>query len=147
MNPITELPGAVQFAIAAAVAIALIAFGLWAVRSGRGCSESPETAWPTVPALPTPERRDVYPRRASRRMRAGAPTVPVPGGLATLTPLPPQQCAAIARMAQSCAKVDFRQFGRPSGNPYSRHTRAYTVYAIEYAATWEELEHQFGRVV
>lgn len=145
MSAIAQVPAAVQFVVAAAIAVALLAFGVWAVRSGRGCTGRRDTGAPKSAAMDTPEHRGHH-HVTRRRLRAGPPMIQGPDGLATLTPLPPQQCAAIARMAQSCATVDFRQVGRPSANPYSRHTRAHTVYAIEYAAKWEELEFHFGSV-
>jgi hypothetical protein len=74
-----------------------------------------------------------------RHVRAGPPQIQGPDGLAVPAPLPPQRCAAIARLARAMAASDFGKHGRPSANPYSRHTRQHVIYAIEYEAHWDEL--------
>lgn len=143
MNPITELPQAVQYAIAAILGILMLAWGVWASHSGRGCEYQPDTL-PAGPSLPTPEHGEVLP---ARRVRAGqAPFLPGPDAAAILPPLPLAHHAAIARMARGVAVLDFRQCGRCSANPYSRHSRAFAIYQVEYAAQWHELEESLGAV-
>jgi hypothetical protein len=78
---------------------------------------------------------------ARRHVRAGPLKIDGPDGMATLTPLAPQRCAAIARLARATAANDFHRHGRRSASPYSRYSRAHVIYVIEYEACWEELEH------
>jgi hypothetical protein len=79
---------------------------------------------------------------ARPHVRAGSLRTHGPDRLSRLAPLPPSQQAAIGRMARAIAVHDFRSECRPRPNPYRANSRAHAVYAIEYSATWSELEAQ-----
>lgn len=54
-------------------------------------------------------------------------------------PLTRHDRAAIARRARNIAAADFHHEHRRSGNPYPRHSPAFALYAVEYAAAWTAL--------
>jgi hypothetical protein len=135
MNWLMSLPALAQQALVIVAGLVGLAAGAWLAWYAQGDVDRYSEVDTNIGDADGADMPPAQPRH----VRAGPPAIQGPDGMAVLAPLPPHRCSAIARLARAMAASDFRKFGRPSGNPYSRYTRAHAIYSIEYEAHWEDL--------
>jgi hypothetical protein len=142
MNWLMSLPPVALQVLEVAGGLVGLAAGAWLARYAQGEGDR----YAEVDTKIDDAEIAATPPTLPRHVRAGPPKTLGPDGMAILAPLPPHRCAAIARLARAMAASDFRKHGRPSGNPYSRYTRAHAIYSIEYEAHWDELAASAAQV-